>query len=140
MYRVIIDTNILLDALMPGRPFRAEALEVIKRCSGYEGVGDLGFVSPMSLKDSYYIMEREYDESRARQAISLIMDMLATAPISVEECDLAVKSNEPDFEDGLVRAIAELNDMDFIITRDAKAFARSKVRSVNAVEYLEIVG
>lgn len=138
MYKLLIDTNILLDALMPGRPFRTEALEVIKRCSGFESDGDLGLVSPMSLKDSYYILRREYDEPRARQAIACLMGMLPIAPISGEECDLAVTSNEPDFEDGLMRAIAELNDIDFIITRDAKAFTRSKVRSVSAAEYLEI--
>lgn len=138
MYRVLIDTDILLDALMPGRPFRTEALEVIKRCSGFYSDGDLGLVSPMSLKDCYYVLEREYDEPRARQAIAYLMDMLPVAPISGEECSLAATSNEPDFEDGLMRAIAELNDIDFIITRDDGAFAKSKVRSVSAVEYLEI--
>lgn len=45
---------------------------------------------------------------------------------------------EPDFEDGLVRAAAELNDVDFILTRDARAFKRSRVRAVTCAEYLEI--
>lgn len=44
----------------------------------------------------------------------------------------------PDFEDGLVRAVAELNDVDFTLTRDARAFRRSRVRAVTCAEYLEI--
>ena len=138
MYRILIDTNILLDALMPGRPFREDALKVIQGCSGFDGDGDLGLVSPMSLKDCYCILTREYGEAKARQAVKYLMDLLPIAPISGEECSLAANSNEPDFEDGLMRAIAELNNIDFIITRDAKAYAKSKVRSVDASEYLSI--
>ena len=54
----------------------------------------------------------------------------------LEECDRSLKSNEPDFEDGLVRACAELNGADFIITRDEDAFVGSKVKSVTAKEFL----
>ena len=39
-------------------------------------------------------------------------------------------------EDGLIRSCAELNDVDFIISRDKDAFAGSTVRCVTAREYL----
>ena len=54
-----------------------------------------------------------------------------------EETLLALDSNEPDFEDGLVRACAELNDADFIISRDEKAFRKATIRRVTAKEYLD---
>ena len=66
------------------------------------------------------------------------MGLLVIAPVDAEVCDLALNSNEPDFEAGIIRACAELNDADFIITRDKAAFANSKVRSVDAAEYLQI--
>ena len=50
------------------------------------------------------------------------------------------ESLEPDFEDGLIRACAELNDVDVILTRDADAFRRSKVRAMTCAEYLELFG
>lgn len=52
----------------------------------------------------------------------------------------SAESDEPDFEDGLIRACAELNDISFILTRDSAAFRRSRVRAVSAKEYLEICG
>ena len=58
--------------------------------------------------------------------------------IKREVDNMALNSDEPDFEDGIIRACAELNGADFIITRDKAAFAHSKVRSVTAAEYLEI--
>ena len=47
---------------------------------------------------------------------------------------------EQDFEDGLIRACAELNDVDVILTRDADAFKRAKVRAMTCAEYLETFG
>lgn len=52
----------------------------------------------------------------------------------------SAESDESDFEGGLIRACAELNDVSFILTRDGAAFRRSRVRAVSAKEYLEICG
>lgn len=77
-------------------------------------------------------------EAKAREAISLLTELLVVAPVSAEECELALHEGESDFEDGLVRACAELNDVEFILTRDARAFKRPSVRAVTCAEYLEI--
>lgn len=96
-------------------------------------------VAPMSLKDAYYVLGRQYGEEDARRLIRYLMDLVVVAPFGQKECVRSLNSNEPDFEDGLIRAYAELNDVDFILTRDAQAFQKSKVRAVSCVEYLEIV-
>lgn len=132
-YRVFFDTNILLDYLDPKRPQSKEASEVVALCNGS---GDMGVVCPMSLKDVYYIIRRALSEPRAREAVEVLMAMLVIAPFSAEECDLAIRSDEPDFEDGLIRASAELNGADVILTRDAAAFEHSKVRSMDCATYL----
>lgn len=59
-------------------------------------------------------------------------------PQSAEECLMSAASDEPDFEDGMIRACAELNDVDFILTRYAAAYRRSTVRSMTCAEYLEV--
>lgn len=133
--RLLFDTNVLLDVLVEGRPQSQEAWEVLRRCNGS---GDMGLVTSGSLKDVYYVLGRGGRETAAREAIGLLVDLLIIAPVGAEECDLALHAGEPDFEDGLVRACAELNDVDFILTRDAKAFRRSRVRAVTCAEYLEI--
>lgn len=135
--RLLFDTNVLLDALVEGRPQSQEAWKVLGRCNGG---GDMGLATSGSLKDVYYVLARGGREAKAREAISLLTDLLVVAPVGAEECELALHEGEPDFEDGLVRACAELNDVDFILTRDARAFKRSSVRSVTCAEYLEICG
>lgn len=135
MSRLLLDTNILLDAIFDGRPYAADAQDVIARCNGR---GDFGMVSGLSLKDVYYIATRVHGAAWARMAVRHLMGLLVIAPDDAEVFDLALNSSEPDFEDGIIRACAELNDADFIITRDADAFANSSVRSVTAGEYLRI--
>ncbi|HJG36660.1 type II toxin-antitoxin system VapC family toxin [Enorma phocaeensis] len=135
--RLLFDTNVLLDALIEGRPESAEAWEVLKRCNGG---GDMGLVTSGSLKDAYYVLGHGGREAAAREAVGLLMGLLVIAPIGAEECELSMRSGEPDFEDGLVRACAELNDVDFILTRDERAFRTSRVRALTCREYLELFG
>ena len=132
---LLFDTNILIDAVCRERPESDEACRVLRRCNGG---GDLGMTPAASLKDAYYVLERQYDERYARKSIEWLMELLVIAPMGVEECELSIHSNEPDFEDGLVRACAELNNVDFILTRDATAYRASTVRAMTCAEYLEI--
>ena len=135
MCRLMIDTNILLDALDSRRPDSQAAREVLDRCNGW---GEFGMASAVSFKDVYYFTGKMRGELWARSATNRLMDLVAVAPVDGEICDMAIRSNEPDFEDGIIRACAELKGADFIITRDKDAFANSKIRSVTAPEYLAI--
>lgn len=135
MCRLMIDTNILLDCIDSRRPDSQAAREVFDRCNGW---GEFGMASALSFKDVYYVMRKAHGEAWARLVVEKLMGLLAIAPVDAEICEEALRSNEPDFEDGIIRACAEFNDADFIITRDKDAFANSKVRSVTAREYLAI--
>ena len=134
MHKLLLDTNILLDCVDPSRASHDDALRLLAQCNGD---GDMGIASSHSLSDAYYIMSRLYDEPSAREAVRVLAELVAVAPIGAEETLLALDSNEPDFEDGLVRACAELNDVDFIISRDEKAFRKATIRRVTAREYLD---
>ena len=52
----------------------------------------------------------------------------------------ALASDEPDFEDGMVRACAEHEGATVIITRDKKAFTASAIPALPAAEFLAQVG
>lgn len=58
--------------------------------------------------------------------------------LDVEICSIALEPDEPDYEDGCIRAIAESAQIDFIITRDEAAFARSWAKSYSAKRFLEL--
>ena len=134
--RVLFDTNILIDAVDKNRPFSREACLALKHCNGG---GDMGLVSPTSLNDAYYILRKYKGEAWAREAVRHLLDLLVVLPFGPEECLISAESNEPDFEDGMIRAAAELNDVDYIITRDKKAFLYARKGKLTCDEYLELI-
>lgn len=136
--RILFDTNILIDIVDSTRPGSQEARLSLRNCNG-SGDGDMGMTTPMSLKDAYYILTKRFGEDNARRCIDFFLEQLVVSPLGAEECIMSARSDEPDFEDGLIRAAAELNHVDFILTRDAEAFDHSSVKSISCKKYLEIV-
>ena len=135
MHRLLLDTNVLLDCIDPSRAHHEDAMRLIALCNGG---GSMGIASSLSLKDVYYIMGKLYNEPTARKAVAVLTDLVVIGPVSAEETFQALESDEPDFEDGLVRACAELNDADFIISNDKDAFRKATIRKLTAAEYLEL--
>ena len=133
--RLLIDTNILLDAAMGERTGWTAATLLVDELV-YEDV--IGYVSALSLKDIYYVLSKYADERAARSFVLATMDLLTVADVDGTLCRLAALSDEPDFEDGIIRACAEDLSVDFIISRDEKAFARSPIRRLSAQEYIDL--
>lgn len=134
--KLLLDTNILLDYMILDRPEHDSAVTLIDDM--LDGKRAAGFICAGSLKDTYYIARKYAADSVVRTFIQLFMDVLDVLPIDRAACETAIRSNEPDFEDGLIRAVAENNDMDFLISRDQTAFERSSVRSMDAARYVEL--
>lgn len=137
MINAFFDTNILLDSIDLSRPQSLEARQALKLCN--EGFEIRGYTCPLSLKDTFYILAKASNKERAFKIIEHLMGLLILVPVSAEECDMSLRDGEPDFEDGLVRATAELEGMDYIITRDEAAFAMSKADAITAAEFVRIV-
>lgn len=132
--RLLLDTNILLDAAMVERPGHVAATLLVDEFAFEEATG---YVSALSLKDVYYVLTKYAGEPAAREYIIAVMDLLEVVPVDSALCRLAVNSDEPDFEDGLVRACAENVPVDFIISRDEGAFRKSSIRRLSAQDYLD---
>lgn len=137
MHKLLLDTNVLLDFMVSERPGSTAAVEVFRRCA--RGT-DIGLVCASSLKDVYYVARKHLGEQAARDFVRAFLMALKALPLDDALCRLAADSNEPDFEDAIIRASAEDARVDFILTRDAQAFQRSRVRALTAEKYLELFG
>lgn len=133
--KVLIDTNIMLDLAL-ARPVGFDAAATIAEAVAYEDV--VGYVCATSLKDMYYILTKAMGERDARAYVDAVMDDFAICPVDYSVCRQAASSDEPDFEDGIVRACAENAGVDFIITRDTGAFCGSRIKSMTSQEYVDL--
>lgn len=131
--KLFVDTNVLLDAAMSERPERNYALLLMDEFA----FGEVqGYVAATSLKDIYYVLGKYADEPHARRYVRALMELLDVVSVDAPRCLDAVGSDEPDFEDGLIRSCAESVPAHFIISRDEKAFRLSPVKRLSAKEYI----
>ena len=135
MRRIVLDTNAILDAAMAERPDHAAALLLLDDV-GFGGTE--AFTPASSLKDVYYILTKYFGEANARAYVAAMLEAFHIEAVDAALCRCAILSDEPDFEDGIVRACAEALEADFIISRDEKAFRTSTIRRLSPREYAEL--
>ncbi len=130
--RILVDTNVLLDLVSKDRPAHERVVQTVRNVIAASGEM---LVATSSLKDAYCIYARHYGcESAAREAVSYLEDVFDLRSLEPKHIRKALLSPEPDFEDGIVRAIAEDEGCDYILTRDAKGFDGSKAPKIEPEE------
>jgi len=131
--KLLLDTNVLMDFCNDARaPFHGQCVELLVECASRVDVELTIAVS--SLNDVYYMLRRHYGNERsAREDIGALMELFDVRPLLARHARMSYESDEPDFEDGLIRAVAEDNGVDVIVTRDAAAFHRSAIPAMDAV-------
>lgn len=139
MASIVLDTNIVIDYLSSTRPCHQEAVDLLTAVVESD---DLDAVIPAaSLKDIYYVLCRQYhSEGVIRQRLDDLRAVVDVEDLTTSILDTAFASDEPDFEDGIVRATAETVGAVAIITRDKDAYARSSVPAMPALAFTHSLG
>ncbi|WP_288738142.1 PIN domain-containing protein [uncultured Enorma sp.] len=138
MASVVLDTNIILDYLSPARERHLDAVDLLEQLlesDVYEPT-----ILAASIKDTYYILCRHFGarrEEQVRDRLDAFRQIMTVAELTGEVLDRAFASDEPDLEDGIVRATAELLSAAAIVTRDREAYGSSTVPSMTAREFLQ---
>ena len=114
--RVLLDTNILLDAIAARDPFKEEAQEIFLMAAKEEIEG---FVTANSITDIYYIACRSgLDDAAARKAIHNLMQVFSVIDVRGADCEAALALPIPDYEDAIVVECGRRESIGYIITRD----------------------
>lgn len=131
MAEVLLDTNIILDYLNPERPEHMAAnmlMEGLFEAEDYKPV-----MSVSTIKDVYYVLCRKYKpEAMVRQRLQILAESIEPKPFGLDILEAAFASNEPDFEDAIIRVTAEKHNVKAIITRDKAAYKNSHIPSMDA--------
>lgn len=134
MDRVLLDTNIILDYLSGTRPCHLDAVDLLDALLTSNDLEPL--ICLASLKDAYYILCRHLkNEPVVRQRLDAFRQVVTCCSLTPEVADVAFACDEPDLEDALVRATAELEGARAIISRDERAFVGSAVPRMTAWEF-----
>ena len=130
----MLDTNVILDYLSAGRERHRDAVDLLEALLSSDD--KVPVILAAAIKDAYYIICRHYhDEPLVRSRLDDFRALMEVADLTSPVLDGAFSSDEPDLEDGIVRATAELLGAEAIITRDASAYRHSAVPAMDARTY-----
>ncbi len=133
--RVLIDTNILADVLLGRAPYCDSAYDILAMCADKKVYG---YIAAHSIPNLFYILRKFLTKEERREALKDICRI-----VNVEGIDsfkvLSALDNEDfsDFEDCLQEECAVAISADYIVARNAKDFASSRVPAIPPTEFLE---
>jgi predicted nucleic acid-binding protein len=114
---VLLDTNVIMDALQERQPFDVNAKEILKR--GQSKEIDVLFTANAAT-DIFYLYGKARGIKSARSAIAFLLNTYGVVDVTQSDCINALKIPIEDFEDALVAECAKKAGVDYIVTRDDK--------------------
>jgi predicted nucleic acid-binding protein len=121
---VLLDTNVILDVLLPRSPWVREASVIWQAHLDGRLVG---CVTASSLTDIYYISKRFVGIDGARGVVRSCLNTLNTLDVDRAALEEAYELETVDFEDALQIVLAARHRLDAIVTRDPRGFTVSSV-------------
>ncbi|MCL2678076.1 MAG: PIN domain-containing protein [Clostridiales bacterium] len=114
---ILLDTNIIMDALQERQPFDAAAKDILWRAQN----GEIKCCfTANAATDIFYLYSKARDLKSAKNALSYLLANYAVVSVAHEDCVNALSLPMDDFEDALVVACAKRAGVDYIVTRDEK--------------------
>jgi predicted nucleic acid-binding protein len=133
---VLLDTNIIMDALQERSPFDIEAKEILKRAQGGKEFSCL--FTANATADIFYLYSKARDMKSANAALDFLITNYGVVTVGQDECRSALSLSIDDFEDALVVVCAQKANADYIVTRDDKFLkAESPVKLITPKEFLD---
>jgi len=132
--KVLIDTNIILDVLCGRQEFLEDSSRVFKLC---EVSKISGYISALSIPNIVYIMRKELDAEKIKETLEKLSLIFTIVDLKADDLKKAADMNFKDYEDAVQSACASRIRADYIITRNIKDFAGSRVTAIKPSELFE---
>ena len=136
--KVLIDTNIMIDAITNRDGRSGSSAKVIDLCANNNIVGYVAF---HSISNMYYILRKQYSDAQRRTILKRYSEILVVAEVGNDIVDEAVNNTDiSDFEDALQHACAKSIGADYIVTRNTKDYENTEIRAISPEELLKLMG
>jgi predicted nucleic acid-binding protein len=136
--KLLIDTNVILDMILKREPFYKDAIDVLELVK-QDGVQE--YVSASAVTDIYYIAYRTLrDRKQVLQLMKELFVIVNVAGVTQQEIQKALELTWNDFEDSVQYAVALLQEMDGIVSRNAKDYEDTEIQVLAPKEAIKMFG
>ena len=130
---VLLDTNVILDALLKRELFVDDARQILQRVEQ----GELtAFVCATTITTIDYLAAKALGAKASRKLLSVLLDLCDVAPVTRAVITDAIASPMVDFEDAVLCHAAINCGLNAVITRNGKDFRRSGLNIYSPKEWL----
>jgi predicted nucleic acid-binding protein len=133
--KILIDTNVLLDAIVKRDPFYQEAQNIFNLILDNKVEG---FITANSVTDIYYIARKTLNHDDLRNTMRSLFALFSIIDVLGDDCKKALDFPLEDYEDALLVVCCNKVLIDHIITRD-KEFIDKSGSSVSVISPKELL-
>ncbi|MBE5041011.1 PIN domain-containing protein [Ructibacterium gallinarum] len=135
--RAFIDTCVIIDVLQNREPFADDAKKIFLAVANEQFDG---YVSAKSITDIYYLTHRlTHSDEQTRQILKTLLGLFGILDTTALDCRKALSSDISDYEDAVMCETAERCEIDCIVTRNEKDYAKAKVSVYTPDKFIKIL-
>ena len=135
--KILVDTNVIIDALTGRKPFREAAEQIFILAANQ--IEDM-YITANSATDIYYLTRKHlHNADQAKNTMSKLYELFYILDVTSEDCQEALSSKVKDYEDAVIANCASRNRMDYIVTRNIRDYEHSKIKALLPDALLKLV-
>lgn len=135
--RILIDTNVILDALTGRQPHFDDADKIIKFCADKKVQG---YLAAHSISNIFYILRKDLSIEDRRIVLLNLCEILEVEGVDSRKVKSALNRGDfKDLEDCIQDECAAAIKADYIVTRNKKDFENSTVPAILPQEFLDMI-
>jgi len=136
--KVLLDTNVLLDAIVNREPFYLDAQNVIDLILDNKLEG---YITANSVTDIFYIAKKHLSQSDLRNTMRSLFAIFSIVDVLGTDCRKALDFPLDDYEDALLVVCSSKTAIDYIITRDEEFLQKAKlsIPVISPVDFLQMM-
>lgn len=132
---ILIDTNIILDCLIPRQPFEDNANKILQLCFEQKCTG---YIAALSVTNIFYILRNQFSEIERKKLLLNLCEFIEIAGIQKKLVLDALKNDKlNDLEDCLQIECAGIVKAEYIVTRNIVDFKNSPIPAVLPEEFIK---
>lgn len=135
--KIVVDTNVIIDALTSREPFREDAERIFLLAANQ--IEDM-YITASSATDIYYLVKKHlHSTEKAKNVMAKLYELFHILDVIATDCQEALSSEVNDYEDAVISCCACRNHMDYIVTRNIKDYDKSKIQAILPEAFLNMI-
>lgn len=135
--KILIDTNVIIDALTSREPWNESSEKIFIMAANH--IINM-YITASSATDIYYLVRKHlHDTNMAKQIMGKLYSLTGILEVTGSDCVDALASPITDYEDAVVARVAANAEMDYIVTRNVKDFQKGMVKVILPGEFIGLM-